>query len=117
MPSQGSKSDCEREKSWWCYRHIIKNIVETLSRKSSPRPNPSSYPPLRKYSLLRFEDQLVGELALRQAEACPEVLGEVLGLLDRRDDGRVNRLLVSSLRLRECLLRFGLALSEEFLLS
>ena len=56
------------------------------------------------------------ELALRQTPACPEVLVEVLGLLDRGNDRRVDSLLVSSLRLREGLLRLGLAVSEELLL-
>ena len=56
------------------------------------------------------------ELALRQAPARPEVLREVLGLLDRGNDSRVDGLLVGSLGLRERLLRLGLALGEELFL-
>ena len=58
----------------------------------------------------------MGELALRQAPARPEVLVEVFRLLDGGDDCGVDRLLVSSLGLGEGLLRLGLALSEELLL-
>ena len=90
--------------------------MESPLPKSTPA-NPArlAVSPLRS-ALLCLEGQLVGVLALREAPACPEVLGEVLGLLDRGNDGRVNSLLVGSLGLGERLLGLGLALSEELLL-
>ena len=85
-------------------------------QKVVPTDPTSSVTPLLNYMLPCSEDQLVGELALRQTETCPEVLGKVLSLLDRGNDGRVDSLLVSSLGLRERLLSLRLALREELLL-
>ena len=56
------------------------------------------------------------ELALQQTPARLQVLREVLGLLDRGNDRRVDGLLVGGPGLRVRLLRLGLALSEELLL-
>ena len=57
------------------------------------------------------------ELALGKAPRALEVLGEIFGLLDGSDDGRVNSLLVGNLGRSERLLSLGLALLKELLLG
>ena len=57
------------------------------------------------------------ELSLGQAPTRLEVLAEGLGLLHGSNNGGINRLLVSRLRLGERLLLLGLALREELLFS
>lgn len=66
--------------------------------------------------LAHSENQLMRELSLGQAPTRLEVLAERLGLLHGSDNGSINRLLVSRLRLGERLLLLGLALREELLL-
>ena len=58
----------------------------------------------------------MGVLTVCQAESCLQVLGQVLLLLDGGDDGFVDSLLVAGFRLREWILLFGLAFSEELFL-
>ena len=57
------------------------------------------------------------ELALRQAPGRPEVLRQALLLLHSSSDSGINSLLVRGLALGERLLRFGLAVCKELLLS
>ena len=59
----------------------------------------------------------MSELALGQTPRALEVLGEIFGLLDGSDDGRVNGLLVGDLGRSQRLLSLGLALLKELLLG
>jgi hypothetical protein len=59
----------------------------------------------------------VGVLALREAEGCLQILVDVLRLLHCSKDDLVDLLLIRCLRLRERLLRLGLALLEKLRLG
>ena len=74
----------------------------------------SQNPVLLQHTLLEL--QLVGVLAVRQAESGLQVLGQVLLLLDSSDNGFVDSLLVGSFRFGEWILLLGLTLSEELFL-
>jgi hypothetical protein len=96
-------------------------LLQAYHKKHRENPPKPPRPPLESTRPLinshpGLELELVRELALRQTEARSEVLVEVLGLLDRGNDCRINRLLVRSLRLWESLLRLRLAISKEFFL-
>ena len=87
-------------------------MVMATTNTNSPLRSPL---PLPTGTIHHLEGELVRELTLREAEARLDVLLKVLRLLDRSDNGSINRLLVCGLRLRErSLLR--LALLEELLL-
>lgn len=58
----------------------------------------------------------MGVLALCETEGGLQILGQVLLLLDGRNDSLVYGLLVSSFRLGEWLLILGLAVGEELFL-
>jgi len=74
----------------------------------------SQNPVLQQCTLLEL--QLVGVLAIRQTEGGLQVLGQILLLLDRGNDGFVDSLLVGSFRFGEWFPLLGLALSEELFL-
>ena len=69
---------------------------------------------LQQHILLKL--QLVGILALCQTESSLQVFGQVLLLLDGRNDSFVDSLLVDSFRFGELFLLLGFTVSEEFFL-